>query len=94
MRAQLALSKSGNGLKEGVNTDALLDEVDRYDDCQIDATGAEKVSRAWAGLLLTERQNGEPAKRSLQRDRKLTGHHAQRQRAITGTLETLRKSER
>ena len=56
VRAQLALSKGGNGLKEGVNTDALLDEVDRYDDCHMAATGAEKVSRAWAGLLLAGRQ--------------------------------------
>jgi hypothetical protein len=55
VRAQMALSKSGNGVKEGVNTDALLDEVDRYDDCHIGATGAQKVSRAWANLLLTHR---------------------------------------
>ncbi|HTJ56410.1 MAG TPA: sialate O-acetylesterase [Devosiaceae bacterium] len=52
VRAQLALSKSGNGLKQGVNTDSLLDEVDRYDDCHIDGTGSDKVSRAWADLLL------------------------------------------
>jgi hypothetical protein len=30
VRAQMALSKSGNGVKEGVNTDALLDEVDLH----------------------------------------------------------------
>jgi Carbohydrate esterase, sialic acid-specific acetylesterase len=56
VRAQLALSKSGNGLRQGVNTDALLDEVDRYDDCHIAGTGAEKVSRAWADLLLADRK--------------------------------------
>lgn len=57
VRAQLALSKSGNGLRQGVNTDALLDEVDRYDDCHIAGTGAEKVSRAWADLLLAGRKS-------------------------------------
>lgn len=55
VRAQMVLSKSGNGIKQGVNTDALLNEVDRYDDCHIGGTGAEKVSRAWADLLLADR---------------------------------------
>ncbi len=54
VRAQLALSKGGNGLREGVNTDTLLGEIDRYDDCHIAGTGTEKVSRAWARLLLSE----------------------------------------
>jgi hypothetical protein len=51
VRAQLALSKSGHGIREGVNSDALLDADDRYDDCYIGGTGAEKVSRAWMNLL-------------------------------------------
>ncbi|MBX5166001.1 MULTISPECIES: sialate O-acetylesterase [unclassified Rhizobium] len=51
VRAQLALSKSGHGIREGVNSDALLDGDDRYDDCHIGGTGAEKVSRAWLSLL-------------------------------------------
>ncbi|TBB28103.1 hypothetical protein ELH48_13530 [Rhizobium ruizarguesonis] len=51
VRAQLALSKSGHGIREGVNSDALLDGEDRYDDCHIGGTGAEKVSRAWLNLL-------------------------------------------
>ncbi|TBE54494.1 sialate O-acetylesterase [Rhizobium ruizarguesonis] len=51
VRAQLALSKSGHGIREGVNSDALLDGEDRYDDCHIGGTGAEKVSRAWMNLL-------------------------------------------
>ncbi|MBS3652443.1 hypothetical protein KEU06_28035 [Pseudaminobacter sp. 19-2017] len=55
-RAQLALAGSGNGFRQGVNTDALLDEVDRYDDCHIGGTGEEKAARAWADLLLTERR--------------------------------------
>ena len=56
VRAQLALSKSGSGIRKGVNTDALLNEVDRYDDCHIGATGGEKVSRAWTDLLFADRR--------------------------------------
>ncbi|MBS3647819.1 hypothetical protein KEU06_04140 [Pseudaminobacter sp. 19-2017] len=56
VRAQQALSRSGDGFRQGVNTDALLDDVDRYDDCHIGGTGAEKASRAWADLLLTDRR--------------------------------------
>ena len=56
VRAQLALSKSGHGIREGVNTDALLDGDDRYDDCHIGGSGAEKVSRAWLNLLSTDRR--------------------------------------
>ncbi|MGR9220963.1 sialate O-acetylesterase (plasmid) [Rhizobium leguminosarum] len=51
VRAQLALSKSGHGIREGVNSDALLDGDDRYDDCHIGGTGAEKMSEAWLNLL-------------------------------------------
>ena len=54
-RSQRALSKTTDGLERGVNTDALLDEVDRYDDCHIGGGGAQKVARAWADLLLSER---------------------------------------
>lgn len=54
-RAQLSLSETGDGIKRGVNTDEILDETDRYDDCHIGATGEEKVSRAWADILLGER---------------------------------------
>jgi hypothetical protein len=53
-RAQLALPMSGNGIRKGVNSDALLDDIDRYDDCHIGGSGAEKLSRAWADLLLAE----------------------------------------
>ena len=56
VRAQLALSKSGHGIREGVNSDALLDGDDRYDDCHIGGTGAEKVSRAWLNLLRGDRR--------------------------------------
>ncbi|NEJ95855.1 sialate O-acetylesterase [Rhizobium ruizarguesonis] len=56
VRAQLALSKSGHGIREGVNTDVLLDPDDRYDDCHIGGTGAEKVSQAWLKLLRSDRR--------------------------------------
>ena len=55
VRAQLSLSKSGHGIREGVNSDALLDGDDRYDDCHIGGTGAEKVSQAWLNLLHGDR---------------------------------------
>ncbi|WP_112941106.1 MULTISPECIES: sialate O-acetylesterase [unclassified Rhizobium] len=51
-RAQLALPKSGNGIVQGVNSDALLNGDDRYDDCHIGGSGAEKVAAAWRDLLL------------------------------------------
>ncbi|MBY5371526.1 sialate O-acetylesterase [Rhizobium leguminosarum] len=56
VRAQLALSKSGHGIREGVNYDALLDGEDRYDDCHIGGSGAEKVSGAWLNLLRGDRR--------------------------------------
>ncbi|MDC9810818.1 sialate O-acetylesterase [Rhizobium binxianense] len=55
VRAQLALSKSGHAIREGVNSDALLDGDDRYDDCHIGGSGAEKLSRAWLNLLRGDR---------------------------------------
>jgi hypothetical protein len=50
-RAQLALPDPGAKLKSGVNSDALLDDLDRYDDCHFGASGEQKVARAWADLL-------------------------------------------
>ncbi|TCS05327.1 sialate O-acetylesterase [Rhizobium sp. BK418] len=55
VRAQMALSKSGHGIREGANSDALLDGDDRYDDCHIGGSGAEKVSQAWLSLLRGDR---------------------------------------
>ncbi|WP_163883064.1 sialate O-acetylesterase [Rhizobium laguerreae] len=54
VRAQLALSKSGHGIREGVNSDALLDGDDRYDDCHFGSTGGEKASQAWLNLLRSD----------------------------------------
>ncbi|PDS99982.1 hypothetical protein CO666_33125 [Rhizobium chutanense] len=56
VRAQLALSKSGHGIREGVDSDALLNGDDRYDDCHIGGSGAEKVSRAWLNILRGDRR--------------------------------------
>jgi len=55
VRAQLALSSGEGNIRRGVNTDALLDGLDRYDDCHIGGGGAEKVAQAWADILLTEK---------------------------------------
>ncbi|TBY74491.1 sialate O-acetylesterase [Rhizobium leguminosarum] len=54
VRAQVALSKSGHGIREGVNSDALLDGDDRYDDCHFGGTGGEKASQAWLNLLRSD----------------------------------------
>ncbi|OWV69157.1 hypothetical protein ATY76_11810 [Rhizobium sp. R339] len=51
VQAQLALSKGGHGIREGVNSDVLLDGDDRYDDCHFGGTAGEKVSQAWLNLL-------------------------------------------
>jgi hypothetical protein len=62
VRAQLALSSGQDNVRRGVNTDALLDRLDRYDDCHIGGVGAEKVAQAWADILLAEKtaHNGGP----------------------------------
>jgi hypothetical protein len=58
-RAQLALRDPGADLIGGVNSDALLDELDRYDDCHFGSSGQQKVARAWADLLSTTRRAAE-----------------------------------
>jgi hypothetical protein len=55
VRAQLALSSGEGNIRRGVNTDALLGRLDRYDDCHIGGSGAEKVALAWADILLATR---------------------------------------
>ncbi len=52
-RAQLALPDRGANLRRGVNSDALLGDLDRYDDCHFGSSGEQKVARAWADLLST-----------------------------------------
>lgn len=55
VRAQLAVSEGGKDIRRGVNTDTLLGDFDRYDDCHMAGTGTDKVARAWADLLLAHR---------------------------------------
>jgi hypothetical protein len=50
-RAQLALRDPSTNLRSGVNSDALLGDLDRYDDCHFSSSGEQKVARAWADLL-------------------------------------------
>jgi hypothetical protein len=54
-RAQLALRDPGANLKGGVNSDALLGDLDRYDDCHFSSSGEQKVAKAWADLLSNAR---------------------------------------
>jgi hypothetical protein len=54
-RAQLALPDPGANLRSGVNSDALLGDWDRYDDCHFSASGEQKAAKAWADLLSTAR---------------------------------------
>ena len=62
--AQLALSGGEGNIKRGVNTDALLDGLDRYDDCHIGGSGAENVAQAWTDIMLAEKlgHNGDPSR--------------------------------
>jgi Carbohydrate esterase, sialic acid-specific acetylesterase len=54
-RAQLSLPDPGINVKSGVNSDALLGDLDRYDDCHFGSSGEQKVARAWADLLSMDR---------------------------------------
>ena len=49
--AQRELASSGHGLRPGVDTDALLDAQDRYDDCHFANSGEAKAASAWAAIL-------------------------------------------
>lgn len=54
VRAQMSLSQEGGTIRRGVNTDALLDGNDRYDDCHMGGSGLEKTAQAWGQILLQE----------------------------------------
>ena len=64
VRAQLSLSSGEGYIRRGVNTNALLDGLDRYDDCHIGGSGAEKVAQAWTDIMLAEKlgHNGDPSR--------------------------------
>jgi hypothetical protein len=50
-RAQRAAPTQLRGVRPGVDTDALLDPLDRYDDCHLAASGAAKYADAVARLF-------------------------------------------
>jgi Carbohydrate esterase, sialic acid-specific acetylesterase len=51
--AQLALPDPRSNLRSGVNSDALLGDLDRFDGCHFSSSGEQKVAKAWADLLST-----------------------------------------
>lgn len=50
-RAQAKLPDAKAGIRPGVNTDAMLDDLDRHDDCHFGASGEQKAAEAWVKLL-------------------------------------------
>lgn len=53
-RAQQALSHHQLGLRSGINTDTLLSDLDRHDDCHFAGSGQQKAAEAWANLLIKD----------------------------------------
>ena len=50
-QAQRALVNPQKKIFAGVNSDALMGELDRFDNCHFSGTGQEKFARAWFDLL-------------------------------------------
>jgi Carbohydrate esterase, sialic acid-specific acetylesterase len=50
-RAQRRLASSGEGFKAGVDSDSLLDVLDRFDGCHMAGSGLTKVIDAWTEIL-------------------------------------------
>ena len=50
-QAQRALVNPEKKIFAGVNSDALMSELDRFDNCHFSGTGQEKFARAWLNLL-------------------------------------------
>jgi hypothetical protein len=55
-RAQRRLGNSGEGFAPGIDTDALLDGLDRHDGCHMAGSGLTKAIDAWTQIL-----RGKPA---------------------------------
>lgn len=53
VRAQRALHDSSLGIMGGIDTDTLMDDLDRVDGCHFSATGEQKAAEAWADLLIS-----------------------------------------
>jgi hypothetical protein len=49
--AQRSFIDPANGIFMGVNTDAMMGPLDRYDECHFDGTGQEKFAQGWAETL-------------------------------------------
>ena len=50
-RAQHELAGSGEGFGAGVDSDSLLDALDRFDGCHMAGSGLTKVINAWTEIL-------------------------------------------
>ena len=50
-RAQIALTGAEGDLRAGINSDQLLDEMDRFDGCHPSGSGVAKMALEWAKLL-------------------------------------------
>lgn len=57
VRAQRALHDPSLGITGGIDTDALMDELDRVDGCHFSATGEQKAAEAWADLLISAQKS-------------------------------------
>ena len=49
--AQKALVDSSKQINAGVDSDALMGELDRFDNCHFSGSGQEKFAQAWLGIL-------------------------------------------
>ncbi len=49
--AQRALVNPAKNIRAGVNSDALMGELDRFDNCHFAGSGQEKFARAWLDVL-------------------------------------------
>lgn len=49
--AQKSLRDEARNIRPGIDTDALLDSADRYDDCHFSGSALEKSAEAWSRIL-------------------------------------------
>jgi hypothetical protein len=57
-RAQRKLGKLGEGFAPGIDTDALLDTLDRHDGCHMGGSGLMKAIDGWTEILRAKPQSG------------------------------------
>ena len=63
-RAQTALPNPGQKIFAGVDSDALLGELDRFDDCHFSGSGQRKIAEAWAEIVAGSPAPKPPAPKS------------------------------